>query len=75
MHASRMAGQSPQPTSAQLQQQSVLHACAGVTQRRWLAFCNPPLRTLITSKLGGEEWIKDLFLLTVRAGHKQAASW
>jgi starch phosphorylase len=32
----------------------------GVTQRRWLAFCNPRLRDLITEKLGTQEWIKDL---------------
>eukprot|EP00803_Ostreobium_quekettii_P001464 evm.model.scf_1283.3 EVM.evm.TU.scf_1283.3 scf_1283:33890-45391(+) len=35
----------------------------GVTQRRWLAFCNPPLRNLITEVLGTGEWIKDLTLL------------
>nr|ABB88567.1 PhoB [Chlamydomonas reinhardtii]ABB88568.1 PhoB [Chlamydomonas reinhardtii] len=28
----------------------------GVTQRRWLAFCNPPLRQLITKKLGNDDW-------------------
>uniref|UniRef100_A0A7R9VNV1 Alpha-1,4 glucan phosphorylase n=1 Tax=Chlamydomonas euryale TaxID=1486919 RepID=A0A7R9VNV1_9CHLO len=33
----------------------------GVTQRRWLAFCNPPLRELITGKLGSDEWISDLY--------------
>ena len=32
----------------------------GVTQRRWLAFCNPKLRDLITETLGSEEWIGDL---------------
>ncbi|WIA33199.1 hypothetical protein OEZ86_006345 [Tetradesmus obliquus] len=32
----------------------------GVTQRRWLAFCNPPLRRLITERLGSDEWITDL---------------
>ncbi|KXZ53126.1 hypothetical protein GPECTOR_7g1017 [Gonium pectorale] len=32
----------------------------GVTQRRWLAFCNPPLRELITSKLGNDDWILHL---------------
>jgi len=37
----------------------------GVTQRRWLAFCNPPLRRVITEALGGDEaWITDLDLLT-----------
>jgi len=35
----------------------------GVTQRRWLAFCNPPLRELITARLGSDEWIKDLYKL------------
>lgn len=37
----------------------------GVTQRRWLAFCNPPLRSLISTKLGSEAWIKDLYQLQV----------
>ncbi len=32
----------------------------GVTQRRWLAGCNPGLRDLITDALGGEAWIADL---------------
>ena len=36
----------------------------GVTQRRWLAFCNPGLRELITEALGTQDWIKDLTLLT-----------
>jgi hypothetical protein len=38
----------------------------GVTQRRWLAFCNPPLRRLITERLGSDEWITDLDRLAVR---------
>ncbi|KAF5838571.1 phosphorylase, glycogen [Dunaliella salina] len=33
----------------------------GVTQRRWLAFCNPPLRKLISTTLGNEDWITDLY--------------
>eukprot|EP00798_Chlamydomonas_sp_ICE-L_P020335 gene20335-27097_t len=33
----------------------------GVTQRRWLAFCNKPLSALITSKLGSNAWVKDLY--------------
>jgi starch phosphorylase len=37
----------------------------GVTQRRWLAFCNPPLRRLITERLGSDEWITDLDRLKV----------
>ena len=32
----------------------------GVTQRRWLAFCNPRLRALITERLGSESWITHL---------------
>jgi len=36
----------------------------GVTQRRWLAFCNPPLRQLISKTLGNQRWVKDLDLLT-----------
>jgi hypothetical protein len=30
----------------------------GVTQRRWLAFCNEPLSCLITQRLGTDAWIK-----------------
>ena len=37
----------------------------GVTPRRWLAFCNPPLRQLITNTLGTDAWINDLNLLKV----------
>jgi len=32
----------------------------GVTPRRWLAFCNPPLRDLITKTLGDDGWINNL---------------
>jgi glycogen phosphorylase len=32
----------------------------GVTPRRWLAFCNPDLRDLITATLGSDNWVKDL---------------
>ena len=35
----------------------------GVTPRRWLAFCNPPLAKLITETLGTDAWIKELDLL------------
>ena len=35
----------------------------GVTQRRWLAFSNPALRDLISSKLGGDSWIRELDML------------
>ncbi len=34
----------------------------GVTQRRWLLFCNQPLSQLITSRIG-EGWVTDLFEL------------
>ena len=37
----------------------------GVTPRRWLAFCNPPLRALITRTLGDDLWINNLTRLTV----------
>lgn len=37
----------------------------GVTPRRWLAFCNPPLRDLITETLGSDQWIRDLDQLKV----------
>ena len=32
----------------------------GVTPRRWLAFCNPPLRALISETLGSDSWINQL---------------
>ena len=35
----------------------------GVTQRRWLALCNPGLRSAISEALGTEEWITQLDLL------------
>ena len=38
----------------------------GVTPRRWLAFCNPGLRGLITETLGDDAWINDLGRLKVR---------
>lgn len=45
----------------------------GVTPRRWLAFCNPPLRQLITDTLGTDAWINDLDLL--KAGHNRSCRW
>lgn len=39
--------------------------CCSVTPRRWLAFCNPPLRQLITETLGNERWINDTDRLKV----------
>lgn len=41
----------------------------GVTQRRWLAFCNPPLRKLITQTLGSDDWITDLSQLEGLRAH------
>ena len=35
----------------------------GVTQRRWLALCNPALAALITELLGNDAWLTDLSLL------------
>ena len=32
----------------------------GITQRRWLALCNPELSSLITKLLGNADWVKDL---------------
>lgn len=32
----------------------------GITQRRWLALCNPELSALITELLGTDSWITDL---------------
>ena len=35
----------------------------GVTPRRWLAYCNPELATLITETLGSDKWITEAYLL------------
>ncbi|MFT3950430.1 MAG: glycogen/starch/alpha-glucan phosphorylase [Oscillospiraceae bacterium] len=35
----------------------------GITQRRWLALCNPELSALLTELLGTDAWITDLSLL------------
>eukprot|EP00124_Ichthyophonus_hoferi_P001224 Ihof_evm4s59 gene=Ihof_evmTU4s59 len=35
----------------------------GVTPRRWLVKCNPALTNIVADKLGGEEWITDLYQL------------
>lgn len=32
----------------------------GITQRRWLALCNRELSTLLTEKLGSEDWVSNL---------------
>lgn len=36
----------------------------GITPRRWIAAANPPLAALITSTLGSEAWLTDLYRLT-----------
>ncbi len=38
----------------------------GVTPRRWLAMCNPPMRALLTQTLGTNEWVTDVTMLQVR---------
>lgn len=35
----------------------------GITQRRWLALCNPKLSSLITELLGSDKWITNLDML------------
>jgi starch phosphorylase len=35
----------------------------GITQRRWLALCNPELSSLITRLLGNDDWVTNLALL------------
>lgn len=35
----------------------------GITQRRWLALCNPELSKIISEILGNEDWIKNASLL------------
>ena len=35
----------------------------GITQRRWLALCNPGLSSLITELCGTDDWIRNLDLL------------
>ena len=36
----------------------------GITQRRWLGLCNPELSALITEKVGSDNWLIDLSLLS-----------
>lgn len=40
-----------------------LNVTNGITQRRWLALCNPQLSALITKLLGSGDWVKDLDML------------
>ena len=35
----------------------------GVTPRRWLAYCNPELASLITETLGSDKWVTEAYLL------------
>lgn len=53
------------PSHPQLWPQKFQNKTNGVTQRRWLAFCNPQLRQLISTRLGNDEWIRDLYKLQV----------
>lgn len=41
----------------------ILNETNGITQRRWLALCNPELSALITRLLGTRRWVTDLGLL------------
>jgi len=43
----------------------------GVTQRRWLAFCNPALSALITETLGTDAWVRELELLRGLRAHAE----
>ena len=36
----------------------------GITQRRWLGLCNPELSALITEKVGSDDWLTDLSLIS-----------
>ena len=36
----------------------------GITQRRWLGLCNPELSALITEKVGSDNWLTDLSLIS-----------
>lgn len=43
----------------------------GVTPRRWLAYCNPELASLITETLGGDKWITEAYMLEGLRKHAQ----
>lgn len=36
----------------------------GITQRRWLGLCNPELSAMITEKVGSDDWLIDLSLIS-----------
>ncbi len=43
----------------------------GITQRRWLALCNPELSALITELLGNEKWMTNLDELKKISGYSE----
>ncbi len=36
----------------------------GITQRRWLGLCNPELAAMITDKVGSDDWLTNLSLIS-----------
>ena len=48
---------------AELYPERFFNETNGVTQRRWLALCNPELSALVTRLLGTADWVTDLALL------------
>ena len=38
----------------------IINETNGITPRRWLGLCNPQLSAIISEKLGGDQWLKDL---------------
>jgi starch phosphorylase len=46
----------------------------GVTQRRWMAWCNKPMSQLITETIG-DDWLTDLSQLTKLAPHAEDAGF
>lgn len=47
----------------QLYPERFLNQTNGITQRRWLALCNPELSALLTELSGSDTWITDLNML------------
>ncbi|CAI7920425.1 unnamed protein product [Closterium sp. NIES-53] len=47
----------------------------GVTQRRWLAFCNPGLRDLADEVVGSDDWVSDLEKITALRGKAEDATF
>ncbi|MGC1494346.1 MAG: glycogen/starch/alpha-glucan phosphorylase [Sulfitobacter sp.] len=52
----------------------IINQTNGITPRRWLYSCNPPLRTLINATIG-DEWPDDLEQLTKLRSHVDDASF